>query len=502
MPPDTVSSESLAPGLDRWLRFTVRRPLFIVACALLLTVLAAISATRLHKDTSANAYIEPDNPALLYREKVIETFGLKEPIVIAVVGSSPAGILSVDSLRLVRDLVERVERIPNVDPDRIVSVVSQSSIRGGADTLEVSPLLPAGEIDALTVTTLREALDSTTLYDGTLVARDRSATVIVAELLDERQSAATYQAVLDLTRSIAKPGGIELHVAGAGAITGYFSTYIDRDAGRLVPFTAIAVSMVLFCAFFSTRSSALPMLIAAMTVIATLGAMAASGVAFYAITNGMVVVLIGISVAEPMHVFGEYYALLRNRPTLSNAELVRGALRNVWWPIALTSVTTLVGFLSLWLTSTMPPIRYFGLFGAFGVLVAWVLTVSLLPAAMALLPKGAPKESPSPERAPDAVSRFMFAVGGRVIRAPRTVLAVTAILSVAALSAAALVRVDHARIENFNADEPIYIADREINRVLAGTNQLDIVIESSSDDGILMPEALRRIDALQTYVTS
>ncbi len=348
---------------------------------------------------------------------------------------------------------------------------------------------------------VRDAIDASPLYDGTLVSKDRSATIIAAELLDEELSAETYQAVLDLTRLLPVSQDIEVFVAGAGAITGYFSSYIDRDAGRLVPFTAIAVTVVLFCAFFTIRSAALPMFIAAATIVVTLGVMAASGVAFYAITNGMVVVLIGISVAEPMHLFGEYYALLRERPRERNAALVIAAMQNVWRPIALTSLTTVVGFLSLWATSTMPPIRYFGLFGALGVAVAWVLTVSWLPAAMTLLPaKPSRLMKQADADIADPVGRMVLKLGSLVTRGPRVVLLVSSVLCGVALAAAALVRVDHARIENFNESEPLYVADREINRTLAGTNHLDIVIEADAADGILEPATLRKIEGLQRYV--
>jgi uncharacterized protein len=71
-----------------------------------------------------------------------------------------------------------------------------------------------------------------------------------------------------------------------------------------------------------------------------------------------------------------------------------------------------------------------------------------------------------------------------------------------ALLAAAQVRVDHARIENFNASEPLYIADQEINRALAGTNQLDIVIEADGPDGVLAPAVLLRMEALQRFLMS
>lgn len=486
--------------VERWLRLVVRYRWAVLVASTALVVAAGVLAGRLHKDTSANAYIEPGNPALLYRERVVDTFGLKEPIVIAVRSRTADGILTPDGLRHVRFLVERLESVPNIDVERITSLVSRSSIDGGDAGLEVAPLLPPGEIDAALVRRVRDAIDSTPLYDGTLVSQDRTATIIAAELLDERRNAETYQAVLDLSRALPPPPGIEVFVAGAGAITGYFSSYIDRDAGRLVPFTAIAVTVVLFCAFFTIRSAALPMLIAAATIVATLGAMAASGVAFYAITNGMVVVLIGIAVAEPMHVFGEYYALLREPSKRSSAELVVAAMQNVWWPIALTSLTTLVGFLSLWATSTMPPIRYFGLFGAFGVLVAWVLTVSWLPAALAVLRPQPSRLMSRTRAATDPVSRAMHAIGSVVTQRPVAVLVVAGILCGVALFAATLVRVDHARIENFNESEPLYVADREINRTLAGTNHLDIVIEADADEGVLQPAALERIDALQQYV--
>ena len=483
-----------------WLQFVVRFRWAVLAATLAAIVAAGVLARGLHKDTSANAYIEPGNPALLYRERVVETFGLKEPIVIAVRSRAPGGILTPEALRHVRLIVERLEAMPNIDVDRIASVTSRSAISGGDAGIEVAPLLRSGEIDAAMVSRVRDAIEASPMYDGTLVSKDRSATIIAAELLDEKFNAQTYQAVLDLSRELSTPAGVEVFVAGAGAITGYFSSYIDRDAGRLVPFTAIAVTLVLFCAFLTIRSAALPMFIAAATIVATLGAMAASGVAFYAITNGMVVVLIGISVAEPMHVFGEYYALLQERPHERNATLVVTAMQNVWRPIALTSLTTVVGFLSLWATSTMPPIRYFGLFGALGVLVAWVLTVSWLPAAMTLLP-------PKPSRllkqaaaaATDPVGRAVFALGSVVTRRPRTVLLTAALLCAVALLATTLVRVDHARIENFNESEPLYVADREINRTLAGTNHLDIVIEANADEGILDPATLRKMDRLQQY---
>jgi predicted RND superfamily exporter protein len=210
--------------VERWLRFVVDYRWIVLAATFASVVAAGVLAGRLHKDTSANAYIEPGNPALLYRERVIDTFGLKEPVVIAVRNSGAGGILTEDGLNTVRSLVERLEAVPNIDVARITSLVSRSAIAGGVEGLEVTPLLPEGEIDAEMVGRVRDAIDASPLYDGTLVSKDRSATIIAAELLDEDLNAQTYQAVLELSRSLPVAQDIEVFVAGAGAITGSTAT--------------------------------------------------------------------------------------------------------------------------------------------------------------------------------------------------------------------------------------------------------------------------------------
>ena len=131
--------------VETWLRFVVRYRWAVLAATLLAIVTAGVLARGLHKDTSANAYIEPGNPALLYRERVVETFGLKEPIVIAVRSRAPGGILTPQGLRQVRLIVQRLEALPTIDLDRITSIASRSAISGGDGGIEVAPLLPEGE---------------------------------------------------------------------------------------------------------------------------------------------------------------------------------------------------------------------------------------------------------------------------------------------------------------------------------------------------------------------
>jgi uncharacterized protein len=375
--------------VETFLNQVVRLRYAVIALGAILIVLSLLQAMQLRKDTSADAFLDPENPALRYRQQVADVFGLKDPVVIAVRRADPGGIFNPSTLALVNDITERLAHIPNVDPDGIVSLATERSIEAGLDGMRVEKLLDvqAGPLTNERIEQMQAALAKMPFYEGVLVSKDHSATLIVAELIDERASAETYRHIEELTQSLARQGGEELFVSGEGAIGGYPSSYIDNDARVLVPVAALVIGLVLFAAFLTPRGVLVPLVVVLATVSVTLATMVVTGVAYFAITNGMAVALIGIAVADSVHVFSEYYTQMRLHPDASNAQLVVKAMTNVWNAIGITSVTTAAGFLSLYFTSSMPPIRYFGLFGAVGVMVAWIYTVTVMPALIAALPR-------------------------------------------------------------------------------------------------------------------
>ncbi|MEQ8967976.1 MAG: outer membrane lipoprotein-sorting protein [Azospirillaceae bacterium] len=476
----------------------------------LMVIAAGISQIpRLEKDTSAGAFIDPENPALVYRDRVEEIFGLRDPIVVAVVadeaapeGGGAGGVYTPETLQLVDRLTDRLLGLDNVDPDRVVSLATESTVVGTDIGMEVPDFFDPVPQDEVGAASVRAAAEAFPLYHGNLVARDGRATVIVAELIDEDAAQATYDAIRDVTASAETPPGVTLHVAGEGAIAGFLSTYIDRDAAKLNPLAGLIITAVLFAAFLTIRGALVPNLIVLATVALTLGLMAASGVAFYVITNGLIVCLIGIAVADSVHVFSEYYESIARDPDRDRKAIVAEVMREKWRPITFTSLTTIAGFLAFWPTNDMPPIRYFGLYGAVGVAIAWVYSLTVLPAILAMLPArpsrafrgdGAAGRQGVPARA-------MGALGGAVLARPGLVIGFWAVVVVAGVAGASQVVVNDSRINNFEPSEPLYRADKRINAVMDGTYNLDVVIETEGREGLFDPAVLRGIEDLQAFL--
>jgi len=487
-------------------RFITRWPKTIILLGLLLIVMAGSFVPSMQKDTRSDAFMPPDHPALIYRDQVKDIFGLKDPMVIAVVNDKAEGVFNPQTLTLVNWLTDAVTKLENIDPERVTSLATENDIIGTEDGMLVNPFLqpmPQSQADADKV---RAAVMDFPLYLGSLVAKDGNATLIVAELIDQSQAQAVYDSLLKLTATAPVQNGESIYIAGEGAVSGYMGSYIDADAQRLNPIAGLIITLVLFIAFRTLRGTLLPNLVVLATVASALGVMAAFNVPFFVITNALPVVLIGIAVADSIHIFSQYYEEISRTPNDASRDIVLRTMLHMWRPITLTTLTTMAGFLGLSLASVMPPMSYFGWFAMLGVAVAWLYSLTVVPAFLTILKikpsksyrtsthTGAPKN--------DFFANLVSAMGRGVIKAPRTVLLVALFVAVSGLFAASTLELNESRITIFQKDEPIVTADTVINRQFDGANYVDIVIDTPEKEDLFKPENLHRIEALQNFVTT
>lgn len=489
---------------ERIFSFIVEHPktltlLSIIFMAALLSFLPSLT-----KDTRGDAFIAPDNPALLYREKVKQQFGLADPLVIALVHEKPDGIYQVPVLQLVDQLSEAVSRIDNVDPERILSLATENNITGTDEGLDVDPFFKPYPSEKSDGERIKRAIEDFPLYQGKLVARDGQATVIVVEMFDENKAEQTYHDINNLLKNTKAPEGLSLHLAGEGAVAGFLGSYIDSDASRLNPLAGLIITLIIGIAFRRVAPALLANVIIAASVLITLSMMGASSTPFYVITNALPVILIGISVADAIHIFSHYYELQSRQPHSDRVQLVKDSMAEMWRPITLTTLTTMAGFFGLYFASGMPPFKFMGLFTALGVAVAWLFSMVFLPAAMAWSkPKVSQRfiqlQSNSDK---DLFAASMSVLGRYSLTHAKTIVFTGATLMIVGVYSASQLIVDEDRIKTFHPSEPIYKADRLINKHLDGSNNLDIVIETPAAEDLFKIQNLKKMEALQAYALS
>lgn len=483
----------------RFFMTVTAKPKIVLVISVLVFVLFAICLPRTQKDTSADAFIPPDHPALQLRDRTKRLFGLEDPLVIAVVNQGEHGVFNPHTLGLVKSLTEKVKKLPQIDPDRVTSLATENNIVGTEDGMLVEAFFEQTPSDQSQADRIKAAVMDFPLYLGSLVARNAQGTLIVAELHDQKSAEQAYAALSSLIGQTSLAEGEQLYVAGEGAVSGYMGAYIDADAVRLDPMAALIISLVCLLTFRTWRGVLIPNLVVLATVAGALGSMAAFGVSYFVITNALPVVLIGISVADSIHILSEYYQRMAEHPGRDGRLLVVDTMVAMWRPVTLTSLTTMAGFWGISLASTMPPMRYFGVFAFVGVAVAWVYSLLMVPALLSLL-KPKPSRAYRSGRGVDGFGKALSNLGGVVLRFPKSVIVLTLIVAIVGAFGASHIQLDQDRMQTFDPAEPISVADKVLNRLFDGSNYLDILIETPSSEALFEPDNLRRIEALQAFV--
>ena len=497
----TTTQESL---VGSYARLIVTYPKTNVFLSLLLMMAVFTALPSLYKDTRSDAFLADDNPALVYREKVKIQFGLSDPIVIAVINTSKNGVFNPASLSLVDWLTREVSALDNINADRVTSLATENNITGSEVGMDVELFFEEFPDSQTKADAVWEKVSDFPLYMGNLVDHDKQATLIVAELSDETLVESTYQEILSVVAKSPKSDTDKIYVAGEGAIAGYLGSYIDVDAQRLNPMAGIIITLIILFAFRRFSPGLLSNVVIAASVLMTLGIMAASGVAFFVITNALPVILIGISVADSIHIYSHYFELQAKNPEEDKKELIVQTLTEMWRPITLTTLTTVAGFLGLFFAAYMPPFKYFGLFTAVGVAIAWLYSLIFLPAAMAIIKPSASKYMVTLAQSNklDTFARIMVGLGRITLKHSKAVLAVCLLVIVGGVFSASYLTVNEDRIATFHTSEDLYKADKAINSHFNGTNNLDVVVEVKEIEGLFLPENLEKLAELQAFALS
>jgi len=486
---------------EKFFTLVTQWPRTIMIITLLIIITSAAFIPTIVKDTRSDAFMPPDHPALVYQKKSEEIFGLKDPMVIAITSDHASGVFTPQTLKLVDKLTDQIKNINNIDTDRVTSLSTENDIIGTVDGMEVEAFFEQPPVTQEQANAVRTAVMDFPLYMGSLVARDGSATLIVAELIDQDDAQSVYQDLLTLVNATTTENGEKIYVAGEGAVSGYMGAYIDADAMRLNPIAGLIITIVLFIAFKTWRATLLPNVVVLGTVATALGVMAAFNVPFFVITNALPVVLIGIAVADSIHIFSQYYEESAENPNESSQSIVVRTMVRMWRPVTLTTFTTMAGFLGLSISAGMPPMQYFGLFAMLGVAVAWLFSLTLVPAVLSTM-KLQNSKNFQPNQKTDRYASAMSFLGRGVIRYPGTVLVLAVAIAITGIFGASKLELNEDRITTFQEDEAIVLADTAINQRFDGVHYLDIVVETPETEDLFKPENLKRIEKLQDYVST
>ncbi len=479
-------------SLEQYIALTLRYRWLVLALSVAVMLVLAAGLRFISISNDWRDMLDEDNPQLVAFDALEDTYTATDAAVIAI-APKEGSVFTRESLTAIEELTEAAWQVPL--SSRVDSLTNYNHSEAFEDDLIVEPLVDdPGSLSDDDIARIRMIALTESSIAGRLVSHDgRVAGLVISFALPEHLDAVeieifnNIQNILDQAR-LNHPD-IDYHLTGNIFVNQIMSDAAQDDMGILVPFAflvIVTVAAILLRSLFGTLSLVVVII---FVVVSTMGVIGWTGLVLNAANSGVPLIIMTLAIAHSVHIVATITSAM-GRGLDRDAAIVE-SLRDNAWPMFLTTVTTMIGFLSM-NASDSPPFRILGNLVAFGMLAAFVYSMTLLPALLSVLPLRASTVS--------AGHSVFFDRLGAFVVARRTLLLWSMVIVVVAL-VSGVPRVELTDNWTQHLDER-YEFRRDTDFVienLTGVETLEYSLNSGREAGITDPEYLRKIDAFAEW---
>ncbi len=486
----TQPQEDIVSKYTRWI---IRRRWWVLASAFVVAVAAGAGVRNLGLSTDYRTYFSDDNPDLVAYEE-IENIYTRNDNVLFIIKPRDGDVFTARTLEAIRGLTEDAWQIPH--STRVDAITNFQHTWADGDNLIVEDLLGNGEITQADIDRVRTVSLSEPLLAGRLIARDGNATGVnvrinlPGESRDELPATVAYVRSLEADYSARYPE-LEIKTSGITMLNVAFAEAPLKDLPLVMPLMFAAFLITIVAVLRSVGGTAGTLAVIGLSTVTALGVAGHLGTFLDPTSASAPTIILTLAVADSIHILTTF--LQQRRRGLSNHDAIVEAMSVNAQPVFLTSITTAIGFLSLNFSDS-PPFQLLGNITAFGVMVAWLYSMTVLPALVSVF------ENPVRVRHAGFTERTVGALGRFVAARHRPILAVTSLVVIALSLSVGRLQVNDRYHEYFAKSMPIRQGTDFGIAHLTGPYTATFSIEAGESQGVSDPAYLATVDAFTQWL--
>ncbi|SUP13688.1 exporter of the RND superfamily [Vibrio vulnificus] len=467
------------------LAFSTRFSFWTLIISLIAIVATAMGAKNLYFRGDYNIFFDGSNAQLQAFDEIQTTFAKTDNIALVLAPKS-GDVFDQRTLTQIQEMTEQAWQVPY--SSRVDSLANYQHTEAVDDDLLVEDLLyQSYSLTAERIAKVRTIAMSEPLLVNALVSKKGDVAVInitmqmpgVDETAEVNEVVAYVEQMLSHYR--AQYPDVTIYKAGIIAMNHSFAMAAQNDSATLVP-TMLLVILVFLTLMLRSFLSVLATLVVIIgAIVATLGIVGWAGMFLHVASVNVPTLIMTLAVADCVHVIASMRHFMRQG--MPKAQAIHRSVTLNFVPIIITSVTTAIGFLMMNMSDS-PVLRDFGNLSALGVMIACVLSVSLLPALLNLLPvRFSAKQT---AKSSDIMDKLADLVVHR-----RNVLLPLSIVVIA--GSAALIpynKVNDESVKYFDTSSEFRQAADFMEQRISGMTTMSIAIKTHQSQGIASPEFL------------
>lgn len=473
--------------------FSINHPWFVIIGVVLITAFFAAQLPNIKIDTDPENMLEADEPVRIFDHQTKEDFSIYDFIAVGVVNEK--GAFTKEQLTNVYKIIEDVSRIDGVIVDDILAPSTVDDIIQVNGILTVRKLLETEPESNEQAQFILGRIKDNPILKGKLASDDGAAIAMFIPIESKNMSHRIAGEIEEITKRHST--GEEYFIAGLPVAEDSFGAEMFKQMAISAPLAGLIIFLLMLLFFRNLKIIIAPMIVAVVSVIWAMGLLILTGNTVHIMSSMIPIFLIPIAVLNSIHIISEFHD--RYQKHKHKKSTIRDTISDLFVPLLFTSLTTIVGFLSL-ATTPIPPVRVFGIFVAFGVLVAWFLSLTFNAAFAVLISDKTLRDFGRAEDERGPLSRIMHVFRDINKKYYKIILAGSAVVIAVAAVGLSMIVVNDNPVKWFKKDHPLRVADVALNKHLAGTYMNYLVFESENTDAFKDPTTLKYIENFQRHL--
>lgn len=463
-------------------------PRLVTIIMMIMTIILGTMIFQVQVDTNPENMLSADEPVRVFHHQTKKDFTLHDMVVVGIINDQhPNGVFNPATLKRVQQLTEFAQTL--YDPDdpeqRIISrdIIAPANVdiitQDGPGQIRFEWLMkevPTTEAEALAI---RDNAMANPLLKGTMVSEDGKAIAIYLPLSSKEFAHQVRQRLLEKIDTFT--GDEEYHITGLPVAESTFGVEMFVQMAISAPLAMLVIFILMLIFFKKVKLIIAPMIVAMVTVISTMGLLAGTGHTLHIMSSMIPIFLMPIAVVDSIHIISEFFDVYPRFKDRRKA-LVH-VMKHLFVPMLFTSLTSAAGFASLVL-APIPPVQTFGMFVAFGIILAWLLTIIFIPAYIMMMKEeslagfGLKKKDQEGAAASGSgfTGKILHYCSTRTYSHAKLIMSFTLVALMISAYGISKIEVNDNPVKWFNEAHSIRIADKVLNKHFGGTYEAFLII--------------------------
>jgi len=449
--------------MSAYQRFLFKYKGAILALFLGITIFFAYNLKNISVESRTQMWFKKDDANYLKYKKFKEEFGNDHVLIIGI--GSPR-LFSEEMKAYITQITEKIRAIEGVQS--VMSIIDSAKLSSFSESIHK-------------------------ILSDFFLSKDRRATQIIVYVTEEGSQFLRSEIVREVQRIIQDSNipDKEVYLSGSLFLGTELDRYAKENTWKVILLTLAGISLILFFILRKFSLMFIVLLTSIIAVIWSMGFYVVMGNAINLVTNMIIPLVLILSIAFGIHIINR----LREEMPKANSwtDAIISSVSRIWIPCFLTSLTTSIGFFSLFF-SPAKAIAKFGLYAASAMLFEFVIFFHIFPLFLRFISRFNPHEK---IRSKGPLSSFLN-WNSRMITSKKKVIIFGFFISTIVLAGGvSRIKVNTNQLKYFSSKSELVRSARFFDEHFGGVYPIQVVLTADEESVFNRPKMLNIITSFQ-----